>query len=136
MIDELNLNEVIRWLPAANSPAEMSQRYRLSSVVVSVASSDGAAVSVIEAMACGRPVICSDLPALREFVTPGENGWLVPVRQPAPLADAILHVLGNTPQAEKNGQRAHRDVAKTLGLDVQMQRMEAIYYQLARKRRG
>ena len=136
MIVELNLGDAIRWLPAASSPAEMAQRFRLSNVVVSVASSDGAPVSVFEAMACGRPVVCSDLPAIREFVTPGETGWLVPARQPAPLADAILHVLDNAQEAVEYGLRAHQLVAKTASLDAQMQRMEAIYYQLARLKRG
>ncbi len=136
LIGELNLVEVVRWLPAASSPVEMAQRYRASDVVVSVASSDSAAISVIEAMACGRPVVCSDLPALREFVNPGETGWLVPVRQPAPLASAILHVLENAQEAAEYGQRAHQFVVERVGLDVQMGCMEAIYYQLAGLKRG
>ncbi len=115
----------------------MVMRYLLSDVVVSVPSSDGGTpVTIMEAMACGKAVICSDLPAIHEFVTPGETGWLVPVRQPAPLADAILHVLENGQEAVEYGKRAHKLVAKTASLDAQMQHMEAIYYQLARQKRG
>ncbi len=136
MIGDLNLGDAVRWLEAVSSPAEMARRCRMSDVVVSVASSDGAPVSVFEAMACGRPVVCTDLPAIREVVTPGETGWLVPVRQPAPLASAILDVLENAQEAAEYGQRAYNFVAKTISLDVQMQRMEAIYYQLAGLKRG
>jgi glycosyltransferase involved in cell wall biosynthesis len=136
LVEELHLGEAVRWLPAASRPLAMAERYRSSDVVVSVASSDGAPVSVIEAMACGKPVVCSDLTALREFVTPGETGWLVPVRQVEPLAGAILQALENTQMAAEYGRRAQQFVADTASLDAQMQRMEVIYYQLARVRRS
>ena len=37
--------------------------------------SDGTSISPLEAMACGKPTLVSDIPGNREWVTPGENGW-------------------------------------------------------------
>lgn len=46
----------------------------------------------VEAMACSRPVIASDLPALREIITDGVTGLLVGPEEPAELAEAIGHL--------------------------------------------
>jgi glycosyltransferase involved in cell wall biosynthesis len=128
---DLEVTDVIRWLPHTTSQAEMAERYRLSDVVVSVPSSDGFPLTVMEAMACAKPVICSDLPGLREFITNSENGWLVPVGQSLPLAESIIRVLEQPDQAAELGHKAHQLVAERADLGQEMQRMEAIYYQLA-----
>jgi glycosyltransferase involved in cell wall biosynthesis len=110
----------------------MAELYGLSEVVVSVPSSDGGTpVSVLESMACAKPVVCTDLPPLYEFITHGENGLLVPVRQVAPLAKAIIQLLEQPQQAYEYGQKAHLVVAEKANSELEMQRMEAIYYQLA-----
>ena len=50
--------------------------YRSADLYVSASHSDGASVSLMEAMACGLPALVSDIPGNREWITPGENGWL------------------------------------------------------------
>jgi len=132
---ELGLDAFIRWVPPTRSRTEMARLYQLSEVVVSVPSTDGTPVSVLEAMACGKPVVCTDLPPLREFITSGENGWLVPVCQSSPLAEAILQLLAQPEQANEFGRKACKVVADKANSEVEMQRMEAIYYQLAASRR-
>lgn len=137
LIKTLGLDSYTRWLPPTDSRNEMAERYRLSEVVVSVPSSDGGTpVSVLEAMACGKAVVCSDLPVLRELITHGENGWLVPVREASALAEAINQLLANPDQAGDFGRRAYKVVAEKANFDVEMQRMEALYHQLAESRRG
>lgn len=50
---------------------------------------DGIPVVLMEAMACGVPVIAGDLPAIRELVDGREAGLLVPGGQPSKLAEAL-----------------------------------------------
>jgi glycosyltransferase involved in cell wall biosynthesis len=50
--------------------------YRASDLYISASHSDGSSVSLMEALACGLPVLLSDIPANREWVTSGEQGWL------------------------------------------------------------
>lgn len=50
---------------------------------------EGVPRSIIEAMATGLPVVATSIKGNRELVTQGENGWLVPPRAPAALADAL-----------------------------------------------
>jgi glycosyltransferase involved in cell wall biosynthesis len=127
----LGLEDHLRWLPSTGNRTEMAELYRLSDVIVSVPTSDGTPVSMLEAMACGKAVVASDLASLREFIAPGENGWLVPVRQVLPLAQAIIRLLEESAWAAELGRKAHRLVAERADLDKEMQRMEAIYYMLA-----
>ncbi len=133
---QLDIEATIRWLPASSDRNEMAELYRMSDVVLSVPTSDGAPVSVLEAMACGKTVVASDLPSLREFIRNGENGWLVPVRQVNRLAEAIIGLLEHPELAQQFGQKCHQIVVEKANLDVEMQRMEAIYYQLIASRKG
>jgi glycosyltransferase involved in cell wall biosynthesis len=54
---------------------------------------EGMPRSVLEAMAMGRPAIVTDVPGCRETVVDGRNGYLVPVRDSAALADAMLRMI-------------------------------------------
>ena len=77
---------------------------------------------MFEAMACGLPVIVSDIPANREWVIDGWNGLIVPVRNPEKLAEAILHLIENPDLMQLFGKKTtetHRGSdrpGKTYGL--------------------
>lgn len=59
-------------------------------IFVSVALSDTTSVSLLEAMACGLFPVVSDIPANREWIAHGKNGFVVPARDPEALARAIV----------------------------------------------
>ena len=50
---------------------------------------EGVPLSLVEAAACGRPIVATDVPGCREIVVPGKNGILVPPDDPRALAEAI-----------------------------------------------
>jgi glycosyltransferase involved in cell wall biosynthesis len=50
--------------------------YHLADLYISPSHVDGSSVSLMEALACGLPCLVSDIPANREWITEGENGWL------------------------------------------------------------
>jgi glycosyltransferase involved in cell wall biosynthesis len=60
------------------SEQEKIDMLRKSHVVVNPSSKEGWGVTVIEANACGAPVIASDVPGLRDAVVDGKTGFLVP----------------------------------------------------------
>lgn len=71
----------------------LADYYNLADVYVSSVPNDGTSISLLEAMACGLPVIVADTPSNREWVTPGRNGWLFGVDNPEALATAMLAAL-------------------------------------------
>ncbi len=71
----------------------MPAYYAASDAMVSVSSKDSLPNCMMEAMACGVPVILGDIPELREWVADGVNGWLVPARDADALAAKIVAAL-------------------------------------------
>lgn len=67
-------------------------------------------LKLFEYMAAGRPIVASDLPALREILRDGENALLIPPEDPSALAAAIQRLRTDRSLAERLGRQAGRDV--------------------------
>jgi len=72
---------------------DLPDKLRESSVYVSAATSDGASVSLFEAMATGVVPVVSDTDANRVWIDGGRNGLLFTPRNPEALAEALYHAL-------------------------------------------
>lgn len=73
---------------------------RAADLYVSSSWSEGLGTSVLEALACETPVVATVAGGVPEMVRPGETGYLVPSRDPAALAAAIIKSLGNRDDAK------------------------------------
>ncbi len=105
-------------------------------IFVSVPSSDGTSVALLQAMAAGCFPIVSDLPSQREWVDDGVNGFRVPLHRPDVLAERIGRALGDDAL-----RRAAADTNQALvaarGLnEVEMPRLEKLYRRLAAAEAG
>jgi glycosyltransferase involved in cell wall biosynthesis len=74
---------------------------------------EGLPKSLLEAAACARPLVATDVPGCRALVRDGGNGILVPVGDAGALADAIAALAGDPAKRLDMGQAARRDVEKT-----------------------
>ncbi len=72
---------------------------------------EGLPKALLEAAACGRPLVATDIPGCREIVRPGVNGILVRARDANVLADAILTLIENRPMAVAMGH-CSREIAE------------------------
>ncbi len=79
----------IDWQPRL-TPAQLAEKMRASDMLVLPSLEDGFARTVTEGLACGLPVITTPNTGASDVVTPGRNGEIVPIRDPAALAEAIL----------------------------------------------
>ncbi len=89
-----NLSDSVRFFGKV-SQGELSDILKRSHLFVSVSLSDGNNISLNEAMACGVVCIATDIPANRQWIRDGENGFLVPVNAANELSDKILLACAN-----------------------------------------
>ena len=75
--------------------SDIAQLFSRSNIVVLPSYREGLPKVLIEAAACGRAVVTTDVPGCRDAITPGVTGLLVPVRDAQRLADAIQKLLAN-----------------------------------------
>ncbi len=92
--------------------ADLSRWYRMADLFISPSHIDGSSVSLMEALACGLPVLVSDIPANKEWVVDGENGWLFPDGDADALAQKILAVIDRGDELKRVRRRA-RETAQT-----------------------
>ena len=69
--------------------------WRESHIAVLPSYREGLPKALLEAASCGRPVVAADAPGSREIARDGVSGLLVPPRDPAALAAAILRLAGD-----------------------------------------
>jgi L-malate glycosyltransferase len=72
---------------------DLPRYYRMADLYISASHVDGSSVSLMEALACGLPCVVSDIPANREWVTDGMNGWIFPDGDVDALAGIILKAI-------------------------------------------
>jgi len=66
--------------------------YRVADLYLSASHSDGSSVSLMEALACGRPALVSDIPGNREWIENSAAGWLFPDGDERALAAKIVAI--------------------------------------------
>lgn len=97
LVQDLGLDRRVR-LSGRLSPERMDEAYAAADIFLSCSSSDGSSISLLEAMASALPALVTDIPTNREWVTPGDNGFLAPVDDPEAVAARLATL------AEMTGQ--------------------------------
>lgn len=127
---KLDIAAVISFRGRVSQP-EIIDVLRRSHVSVSVSSSDGNNLSLLEAMACGAYPVATDIPANRAWIKPEVNGTLVNVRDVDSLVNALLDVHENYSLYNKRAQEYSKDVLSERGdWEKNMEQMNRIYLKL------
>lgn len=95
----------IRYLPFRKDAGAVAEYYRASDIYVHAAHADTFPSAVIEAMACGTPVIATSVGGIPEQVTP-ETGVLVPAKDGDAMARAIVTLLDDPGRRRKLSDNA------------------------------
>ncbi len=90
---------------------QMQNIYPLANIVCLPSYREGLSRTLIEASACGRAVVTTDVPGCRDVVKHGENGYLVPPKDPKALAKAILELI-SSPATRRQMAMAGRKIAE------------------------
>ena len=93
----------VRWVGVVDEP-RLATYFRQADLYVSSSRSDGSSVSLLQAMACGLPVVASNIPGNREWVAQGSGGWLFDDGDPESLAEHDPVRLGSASSVAGNGK--------------------------------
>ncbi|WP_156811060.1 glycosyltransferase family 4 protein [Methanomethylovorans hollandica] len=88
--------------------SEIVQLYHQSSIFVLPSLEEGVPRTILEAMSCGVPIVCSRLPQLVDIVE--GSGFLVPTKDPQSLADSISTILSDPQLAANMGNHGRQQV--------------------------
>jgi len=88
-------------------------------------------LSVLEAMALGRPVVASKVGGIPEMIEDGISGLLVPPNDSEALAGAIVRLLSDHPYADMIAKRGHDLVHDRFCIELMVNSIEALYDEAA-----
>lgn len=87
---------------------------------------EGLPRTLLEAMSCGRAIITTDWPGCREPVEDGVNGFMIPVKDAAALAQRMECLVKDSQLAERLGEGAYRTCRKKYAVDIVNHQMRSI----------
>lgn len=110
---------VVQWLQSADVYLQPSRL-------------EGLANASMEAMAAALPVISTDVGGQAEVIRDGQNGWLVPPRNPNALRAALETVAAHREEAQRRGAEARRTIVTQFDAARQAERLAGILRECAR----
>ena len=116
---DLGLQDCVR-LHGRLRPEEVLQRLQQADAFLLSSLSEGISNAVLEAMACGLPVVTTDCGGMREAVTDGVEGFVVPVRDAEAMAAALLRLAVDVGLRQRIGAAARARIVREFSLNRQI----------------
>ncbi|MBI4633163.1 MAG: glycosyltransferase family 4 protein [Deltaproteobacteria bacterium] len=113
------------WGNREDMPEVLSQAH----IVVLPSYREGLPKVLLEAAACGRPLVATDVPGCREIVRNGDNGFLVPLRDAGALADSLLRLIADRDLRKRMGARGRQLVLENFSEEMVVSATMAVYRQ-------
>lgn len=131
-IDGMGLRDRVRIVDDA-SDDEMLALYQAARAVVSAPLSDSFPISLLEAMACGTPIVAGDLPPVRAVLEPIAPDAIVPTLDAQALGRVLRRALALDPsERARRGSALRELVVATADYETNMIQMEQLYRSIAR----
>ena len=109
----------------------MSDAYQSADAIVHVSLQEGIPNAVVEAMACGLPVVVSRVSDLPLIVSTARNGFVCDERSPESIAEAMERMLATDPdQRSAMGARSRQLAVDWFGADRFVEEYEQMYCEL------
>ena len=110
----------VQFLPLEHDPRRVAQYYQAADIYVHATRADNFPLTVLEAMACGIPVVATEVGGIPEQVENGRTGFLVPPGDAAAMAEAIESLLADNLLRQSFSTRAARVASERFSLDRQV----------------
>jgi glycosyltransferase involved in cell wall biosynthesis len=116
--------------------ADVRDVWRRAHIAVLPSRREGLPLSLLEAAACGRPIIATDVPGCREIARPHVNALLVPPENPAALADVIARLAADADVRARFGAAGRRLVENEFCSDRIGRDVVSLYRRMLAPARG
>jgi glycosyltransferase involved in cell wall biosynthesis len=122
-------NAEIRFIPYIKHEADIARYYQASDLLIHAAKFDNFPTTILEALACGIPVVATEVCGIKEQVksltqyhhdATQATGVLVPKGDAQAMADACVRTLQDETLIKQLGMNAHEDAKKRFSLDKQI----------------
>lgn len=123
----------IEFLGEINEDHDKMELYKKADMFILPSYSEGCPLSVLEAMACGLPVIVTPVGALVEIIKDKVNGFIVPLSEPAGLKDKILVLAEDNSLRQKIGEANKKLMKDKFDLNIILRQIANIFLETARK---
>ncbi|MCX5815366.1 MAG: glycosyltransferase family 4 protein [Proteobacteria bacterium] len=133
-ITELGMNGIV-YFPGWLDDAGTSEHLNAADIYITTSLSDGTSASMLEAMACGLPVVVSDAPSYFEWVRDGVNGFIVPRRNVEQIATCLIGLLQDKDLQQEMGTRNLALARERADWERNFDTLEGIYERLVTQRR-
>lgn len=108
----------------------LQKLYSICDVYVCPSRLEGFGLSILDAMAAGKPIVATKIGAIPEIIKQGENGLLVQDNDGNELAMAITHILGSSSQAEETAENNKKKVQMHYSWEIAARRVTGVYGRL------
>jgi len=127
---QLGLGDRFRFLGFRTDIADILQEL---DIFVLASTSEGMPLSILEAMAAGKPVVSTQCGGIPEMVEHGGTGWLVPPGDSPALAESLIALLKDPSLGDKAGKMARDKFLKDFTLDEMIKHYEKLYLSFLEK---
>jgi glycosyltransferase involved in cell wall biosynthesis len=130
-IRSLGIEDAVTMLSPVDNMADL---YNAADIVLLSSLSEGLPRVLVEAGACERPCLTTDVGGCSEVVLDGETGYVVPAADPATLAKRWLELLNNPTKATAMGRLAGKHVRKHFSMERMVDCFQDLMEQFGHKR--
>jgi len=133
--ESINQSQLLEWQDAGiiewwGQHEDMPQVFAQAHIVCLPSYREGLPKVLIEAAACGRPIVATDVPGCREIVRHNENGLLIPAKDPQALAVALNRLLNDAELRESMGKRGRAMVEAEFSTEYVVEQTLQLYKEL------
>jgi glycosyltransferase involved in cell wall biosynthesis len=126
-VNQLGLEHRVVLLGHVGDRARMAALYRGAALYLHPSHYEGLPTALLEAMACGRPVVATAVGGAPDAIHDGRNGLLVSPGDPAAMAEAVLRLLADPALRIRLGAAARETVARRFSWQVIGRHHLAVY---------
>ena len=127
-------NLQVIFIPYLNDDNIVAKYYQASDVYMHTADAENFPLTIMEACACGIPVVATDVGGVKEQITDGETGFLVPTKAPEVTGNQVIRILSDNVLARKVGEAAAKKATKFFGLGHMINSYKNLYENLSVKK--